>query len=56
MSLTVHTNSDELKQAIRDADASNILMFCSANDQGGTNTEKCYPGDWNMCLCIGAAN
>jgi len=45
----------KLKTAIDMANTANILMFCSASDQGANNKEECFPGDWNQCIRIGGA-
>ncbi|OBT68012.1 hypothetical protein VE03_01564 [Pseudogymnoascus sp. 23342-1-I1] len=61
MSWTIQTavreNEDmkKLKAAIDRANTANILMFCSASDQGANTTEDCFPGDWNQCIRIGGA-
>ncbi|RSM19133.1 hypothetical protein CDV31_002054 [Fusarium ambrosium] len=61
MSWTIQTaapNSpemEELRAAISNASQQNIIMFCSASDQGSHNTEASYPGNWNLCLRVGGA-
>ncbi|KAF4466269.1 intracellular serine protease [Fusarium albosuccineum] len=40
---------DDLKRAINRADDDNILMFCSANDQGKTE-DKSFPGQFSRGL------
>ncbi|KAK7403904.1 hypothetical protein QQX98_010311 [Neonectria punicea] len=46
---------DKLKAAINKANSKNILMFCSASDQGANNKDECFPGGWNQCIRIGGA-
>ncbi|RSL79987.1 hypothetical protein CEP51_006902 [Fusarium floridanum] len=61
MSWTIQTaapNSpeiEELRAAISSASQQNIIMFCSASDQGSHNTEASFPGNWNLCLRVGGA-
>ncbi|KAK0618007.1 peptidase S8/S53 domain-containing protein [Bombardia bombarda] len=61
MSWTIRTTAPEttdmksLHDAIKSAESADIIMFCSASDQGGHTPEKCYPGEWDDCLRIGAA-
>ncbi|RYP64178.1 hypothetical protein DL771_008869 [Monosporascus sp. 5C6A] len=61
MSWTIQTAAQEnedmkkLQAAIGRAYTANILMFCSASDQGANNKEDCFPGGWNQCIRIGGA-
>lgn len=61
MSWTIETKHADrqdmrsLKKAIDLAEEENIVMFCSASDQGSSSSEDCYPGKWNKCIKIGAA-
>lgn len=50
-----NTDMTDLKTAIGRAHSAEILMFCSASDQGANNKEKSYPGGWNQCIRIGGA-
>ena len=61
MSWTIETNDTlnpgmkALSSAISAAEEKIILMFCSASDQGSASIEKCFPGQWEKCIKIGAA-
>ncbi|KAI2631548.1 putative subtilisin [Hypomontagnella submonticulosa] len=61
MSWTIQTavqdnaDMDQLKRAINRAHDAEILMFCSASDQGANNKEVHYPGGWGRCIRIGGA-
>lgn len=61
MSWTIETQTPEsddmkkLKAAISAAENAEILMFCSASDQGSNSKDGCYPGDWDKCIKIGGA-
>ncbi|KAF1957933.1 hypothetical protein CC80DRAFT_356716, partial [Byssothecium circinans] len=44
-----------LKAAVQNAKKANILMFCSASDQGNSSKDSCYPGSTNECIRIGGA-
>lgn len=54
---TVQQDKDmaQFKAAIDRANTAEILMFCSASDQGANTKEICFPGDWNQCIRIGGA-
>lgn len=62
MSWTIRTTDplrkgiEEFETAISLAESKKILMFCSANDQGGDKADSSYPGVWNKCIRIGAAS
>lgn len=53
----VQGNEDmkKLKAVIDRANSANVLMFCSASDQGANKKEDCFPSDWNQCIRIGGA-
>ncbi len=53
----VQNNPDmsSLREAMEKAHADDILMFCSASDQGANNKDEYFPGGWNQCIHIGAA-
>jgi Subtilase family len=61
MSWTIETNNDQaagmkkLSQAIDKAYKRNIVMICSASDQGSASKVTCYPGKWGKCIRIGAS-
>jgi hypothetical protein len=63
MSWTIQTTATDnpdmksLEEAIFRASntENNILMFCSASDQGEHTPERCYPGDWKRGIRIGGA-
>ncbi|RMZ90705.1 hypothetical protein DV736_g2071, partial [Chaetothyriales sp. CBS 134916] len=48
-------NMKMLERAISVAETKEILMFCSASDQGGYSVKGCYPGDQEKCIKIGGA-
>jgi len=63
MSWTIETldgpsSLEGLKAAIDQAADNNIIMFCSASDQGGSSKVYCYPGgfDDNKCIRIGSCS
>ncbi|KAF7919273.1 hypothetical protein EAE99_008575 [Botrytis elliptica] len=45
----------KLESAITEAQLKDILMFCSASDQGNSATNESFPGATNKCIRIGAA-
>ncbi|PSN59993.1 subtilisin-like protein [Corynespora cassiicola Philippines] len=59
MSWTIEGENEsipELEAAIMNAERKDIVMFCSASDQGhNSNAQSCYPGSWMKCIRIGAA-
>lgn len=61
MSWTIESRTPEsedmraLYAAIHRAAAQNILMFCSASDQGGSTEDASYPGEWGPCVKIGGS-
>jgi hypothetical protein len=46
----------DLSAAIASAESDNILVFCSASDQGSTSKEICYPASAGHGIRIGGAN
>jgi hypothetical protein len=61
MSWTIETNNEEtvgmkkLFEAVDKAWKRDIIMLCSASDQGSASKPTCYPGKWNKCIRIGAS-
>lgn len=61
MSWTIETpvegNEDMtlFRNAVDQAAAKKILMFCSTSDQGSSTKDKCYPGAFGSCIKIGGA-
>ncbi|KAJ4015293.1 hypothetical protein NW766_005628 [Fusarium irregulare] len=45
----------DFKNAIHDASNEDILMFCSASDQGQHTPGDVFPGSWEKCIRIGGA-
>ncbi|PNP54420.1 hypothetical protein FNYG_15630 [Fusarium nygamai] len=61
MSWTIRTNIQNdpdmkaFEGAIGDASGEDILMFCSASDQGEHTPGEVFPGAWGQCIRIGGA-
>jgi len=61
MSWTIETpvegNEDMtlFRNAVDQAAAKKILMFCSTSDQGSSTKDNCYPGGFGNCIRIGGA-
>jgi len=53
--VAAHPDMEELAEAVKEAAAKDILMFCSTSDQGNSTTDRCYPGDFPACIQIGGA-
>lgn len=61
MSWTIETSNDQtdgikaLSDAIDKAHKRDIVMLCSASDQGSASKSNCYPGKSDLCIRIGAS-